>query len=144
MRAWVLTLGCVLAAAPAAGQGLRAPAAPEDAPITVTARVRHVSTIVLPETAEIVDVVVGGASQWDVSAAAHLAFVRPLVEGARSNVVLLTAAGAVVPLLLVERPDAMVDAIVRVNAGEAETEGSGAVPAAAESVAETAARAAEA
>ena len=57
----------------------------------MTTRLRHVSTVVLPETAEIVDVVVGDAAQWDVSAAAHLAFVRPLGEGSRSNVVLLTA-----------------------------------------------------
>ena len=59
----------------------------------MTTRVRHVTAIVLPETAEIVDVVVGDAAQWDGSAAAHLAFVRPLVPGARSNVILLTTAG---------------------------------------------------
>lgn len=145
MRAWVVTLGCVLAAAPAAAQGLRAPAAPGDAPITVTARLRHVSTIVLPETAEIVDVVVGDAAQWDVSASAHLAFVRPLVEGVRSNVVLLTAAGTIVPLHVVERTDAAVDMVVRVGAGGVLAAGGGSpVLAAAESVAATAARAAEA
>ena len=143
MRAWVLTLGFAVAASPLAAQGLRAPAAPADAPITVTARVRHVSTIVLPESAEIVDIVAGDAELWDVSAAAHLAFVRPLAPGARSNVVLLTAGGGIVPLLLIERNDAPVDAVVRVGLG-AGAAGAGPVLASAEGVDATAQRAAEA
>ena len=53
MRGWALTLGIALSATPAAAQGLRAPAAPEDAPSTLTTRLRHVSTVVFPETAEI-------------------------------------------------------------------------------------------
>ena len=144
MRAWVLTLGCALVVSPAAAQGWRAPAAPDDAPITVTTRVRHVSTVVLPETAEIVDVVVGDAASWDVSAAAHLAFVRPLVEGAHSNLVLLTAAGAIVPLRVVERADAPVDAVVRVGVKAAGTEEAGPVLAAADAVTTMAERAATA
>ena len=142
MRGWILTLGCVVLAGPVAAQGLRAPAAPEDAPIRVTARVRHVTTVVLPVAAEIVDVVVGDAQQWDVSAAAHLAFVRPLTEGARSNLVLLTADGAIVPLLIAERADAPVDAIVRVDLASAGTADAGPVLAAASAVEATAARAA--
>ncbi len=143
MRAWALTLGCALAAAPAAAQGLRAPSMSEDAPIKVTTRVRHVAAVVLPETAEIVDVVVGDAAQWDVSAAAHLAFVRPLAEGARSNLVLLTADGAIVPLALVESAEAPVDAVVRVRVGASEPD-AGPVLAAAGTVESASARAAEA
>ncbi|MXY78408.1 MAG: hypothetical protein F4Y94_01605 [Chloroflexi bacterium] len=114
---WVFLLAaaCALAATQAAGQDLRAPAAPSDAPVTVTTRVRHVTTVVLPETESIVDVVVGDAEYWDVSSAAHMAFIRPLVEAARSNLVLLTSAGAVVPLLVVEQADAPVDAVVRIR-----------------------------
>ena len=143
MRAWVLTLGCALLAAPAEAQGLREAPAAGDEPITVAARVRHVTAIVLPETAEIVDVVVGDAEQWDVSAAAHLAFVRPLVAGSRSNALLLTAAGRIVPLALVESAEAAVDAVVRVGAaaGAVETDP---VLAAAGTVETAAARAAEA
>ena len=113
---WAWTLAGVLSAVPAAGQGSRAPAEPGDAPITVTTRVRHVTTIVLPESASIVDVVVGDGEYWDVSSAAHLAFIRPLVEDARSNLVLLTASGAVIPLLVVEQSGAAVDAVVRLGA----------------------------
>lgn len=113
--AFLLAAAVALAATQAAGQDLRAPAAPSDAPVTVTTRVRHVTTVVLPETESIVDVVVGDAEYWDVSSAAHMAFIRPLVEAARSNLVLLTAAGAVVPLLVVEQADAPVDAVVRIR-----------------------------
>ena len=144
MRAWAVTLGCVLAAAPVAAQGLRAPTAAEDAPITVSARVRHVTAIVLPEAAEIVEVVVGDAAQWDVSSAAHLAFVRPLAEGARSNAVLLTAAGRIVPLALVESAGSAVDAVVRIGGAAAGTVDGGPVLAAAGAVETAAARAAEA
>ena len=144
MRGWVLTLGFALAASPVAAQALRAPAAPEDAPITVTARVRHVSTVVLPATAEIVDVVTGDPEYWDVSAAAHLAFIRPLAPGARSNVVLLTAAGGVVPLAVVESADAKVDTVVRVETPAGTTAAGGPVLAAADAAAATAGRAAAA
>ena len=118
---WVWTLAAACAwsvCAPAAAQGLRAPAAAGDAPIAVAARVRHVTTVVLPAGESIVDVVAGDTEQWDVSAAAHLAFIRPLVEEARSNLVLLTAAGAVIPLLVVERAEGAVDAVVRIAAPE--------------------------
>ena len=90
-------------------------AAQDDAPRTVTTRVRHVSTVVLPTTDTIVEVVVGDAEYWDVSASAHLAFIRPLIAGAASNLVILTAAGAVIPLVVVERSEATVDAVVRLG-----------------------------
>ena len=144
MRAWVLALGCALLAGPATAQGLRTAPAAGDKPITVSARVRHVTAIVLPETAEIVEVVVGDAAQWDVSAVAHLAFVRPLAEGARSNAVLLTATGRIVPLALVETAESAVDAVVRIGAAAAAAADGGPVLAAAGAVETAAARAAEA
>ena len=141
-RAWILPVGCLLLAGPAAGQGLRAPASPDDAPITVTAQVRHVTAIVLPESVEIVEVVVGDAERWDVSASAHLAFVRPLAKGARSNAVLLTAGGRIVPLALVETAEAAADAVVRIGAAAAGAVDGGPVLAAGGAVEEAAARAA--
>ncbi len=140
---WALSLGCALAVTPAAAQGPQASIAPEDAPITVMTRVRHVSTVVLPETAEIVDLVAGDPEYWDVSAAAHLVFVRPLVEGARSNVVLLTAAGDVVPLAVVESAGAAVDAVVRVETPAGAPAKAGPVLATRDAAAATARRAAE-
>ena len=108
----------------ASEQDLRAPAAPVDAPVTVTPRVRHVTTVVLPESESIVDVVVGDEEQWDMSASAHMAFIRPLAEGARLNLVLLTASGAILPLLVVEQAEAEVDPVVRIAVpGPAESSG---------------------
>ena len=90
-------------------------AAQDETPRTVITRVRHVSTVILPATDTIVEVVAGDAEYWDVSAAAHLVFIRPLIEGAESNLVILTAAGAVIPLVVVERSDAPVNAVVRLG-----------------------------
>lgn len=121
MRAVTLVLAWTLAAGPALAQDGRAPVAPDaasspaEAPRTVTTRVRHVSTIVLPAGTDIIDVIVGDAASWDVTAAAHLAFIRPLVTGARSNLMLLTAAGDLVPLVVIERADAAVDAVVPID-----------------------------
>ena len=142
MRAWVLPLGFALVAAPAEAQGVRAATAAGDEPITVAARVRHVTVIVLPETAEIVEVAVGDAEQWDVSASAHLAFVRPLAADARSNAVLLTAAGRIVPLALVESGETAVDTVVRIGAAAAGAGDGGPVLATAGAVEKAAAEAA--
>ena len=142
-KTWLLTLGCVLVATPADAQGPDAFAA-QGVPIEVMTRVRHVSTVVLPETAEIVEVVAGDPEQWDVSAAAHLVFVRPLVEGARSNMVVLTAAGHIVPIAVVESAKATVDAVVRVETPAGAPANIGPVLAKADAAAATAARAAEA
>lgn len=102
------------------GAGLTSSAAAQDdAPQTVTTRLRHVSTVVLPVSDTIVEVVAGDAEYWDVSSAAHVAFIRPLIEGAESNLIILTAAGAVIPLVVVERADGAVDAVVRLGATEA-------------------------
>ncbi len=143
MKTWVPTLACVLVATPAAAQSPDPPAARE-APITVVTRVRHVTAVVLPETAEIVEVVAGDPEQWDISAAAHLVFVRPLAAGARSNVVVLTAAGAVVPIAVTESADRTVDAVVRVETPAGAPAGIGPVLARADAATATAARAAEA
>ena len=99
--------------------------------------------MVLPEKAEIVEVVAGDPEQWDVSAAAHLVFVRPLAPGVRSNLVLLTAAGDIVPISVVESADAAVDAVVRVGIPTLRKADGEPVLASAEAVEATAAEASE-
>ena len=106
-----LVLGGVCALLVSAGGA----AAQDDEPRTVTTRVRHVSTVVLPVSDTIVDVIAGDTEYWDVSASAHLAFIRPLIEGAESNLVILTGSGAVIPLVVVERSEGAVDAVVRLG-----------------------------
>ena len=113
MRKWTAVLVAlvgVLTSSAAAQQ--------DDEPRTVTTRVRYVTTLVLPRGETIVDVVVGDAEYWDVSAAAHLAFVRPLMAGAESNLVILTVSGAVLPVVVIERSEGVVDAVVRLGAAE--------------------------
>ena len=112
MRRWMAVLVALV------GVLTSSAAAQDDEPRTVTTRVRHVSTLVLPRAETIVDVVVGDAEYWDVSASAHLAFVRPLMAGAESNLVILTASGAVLPVVVIERSEGAVDAVVRLGAVE--------------------------
>lgn len=151
MRTWdVLFIGGVAAvAAPVVlgGGPPQAQATPEvsgaNAPITVETRLRHVTTLALPASAEIVEVVVGDAESWDVSSSAHLAFVRPLEAGAESNLVLLTASGSLFPVVIVEREDAPAAAVVHLG-GEPTPGGGGDVLTTADSVETAAARAAAA
>ena len=93
----------VLAAAPAAGQGIRTVAdGAEEQAITVTAQVRHTTTIVLPREESIADVVAGDADYWDGSVASNVAYVKPLEAGIASNVTLVAESGRVWALLVAE------------------------------------------
>lgn len=115
-HAVVTVLGCAWLAAPAAAQGLRtitAEAATQAIPITT--QVRHTTTVVLPREEAIVDVVAGDAEFWDVSASAHVAYVKPLEAGIASNVTLVAASGQVWALLVIESSDADPDLVVYVD-----------------------------
>ena len=108
---------CVaLAAAPAGAQGIRtvAEAAGETA-IAVTARVRHTTTVVLPQGETIVDVVAGDADYWDVSAAENVAYIKPLEPGVASNVTLVAESGRVWALLVAESSADDPDLVVYVH-----------------------------
>ena len=109
----------VLASAPAAGQGIRTVAdRAEEQTITVMAQVRHTTTIVLSREEAIVDVVAGDADYWDVSAAANVAYVKPLETGIASNVTLVAESGRVRALLVAESSDEDPDLIVYVEGPE--------------------------
>ena len=114
-----LACGAALAAAPAAGQGIRTvPEGAEEAAISVAAQVRHTTTIVLPRDEAIADVVAGDADYWDVSAAANVAYVKPLEAGIASNVTLVAESGKVWALLVAESSDADPDLVVYVEGPE--------------------------
>ena len=109
----------VLAAAPAAGQGIRTvPDGTGEAAIAVTARVRHTTTIVLPREERIADVVAGDADYWDVSAAENVAYVKPLEGGVASNVTLVAESGRVWALLVAESSSEEPDLVVYVEGPE--------------------------
>ena len=66
----VLVGGAVLAlAGSAAAQGIRT-VVDEGEPIAIVTQVRHTTTVVVPATETIVDVVAGDGEYWDVSASA--------------------------------------------------------------------------
>ncbi len=114
----LMVLGCcgVLAAAPADAQGIRTVTdGAEEAAVTVTAQVRHTTTIVLPQGETIVDVVAGDADYWDVSAAANVAYVKPLEAGVASNVTLVAESGRVWALVVAESSGEDPDLIVYVE-----------------------------
>ena len=107
---------CVLAAAPAAAQGIRTvTVGAEEAAITVMAQVRHTTTVVLPRAETVVDVVAGDAEYWDVSAAANVAYIKPLEAGVASNVTLVAESGRVWALLVSESSTEDPDLVVYVE-----------------------------
>ncbi len=116
----LMTFGCcVLAAMPAAAQGIRTvESGAEQQAVPVTARVRHTTTVVLPDGETIVDVVAGDAEYWDVSAASNVAYVKPLEAGVASNVTLVAESGRVWALVVAESSDADPDLVVYVEGPE--------------------------
>ena len=114
----------VVAAPSAAGQGIRTVREGEQA-IEVRTQVRHTTTVVLPVTETIVDVVSGDADYWDVTAAAHVAYIKPLSEDVSSNVTLVTESGRVWALLVTETADRDPDLVVRVEAPDADARRAG-------------------
>ena len=118
MRGRLAAIGCcaVLAAMPAGAQGIRTVTDEGgEAAIPVTARVRHTTTVVLPEGEAIADVVAGDAEYWDVSAAVNVAYVKPLEAGVASNVTLVAESGRVWALLVAESAEGDPDLVVHVE-----------------------------
>lgn len=106
-----------MTAAPAAAQGIRTVTA-SDVPIPVLTQVRHTTTVVVPPAETIVDVVAGDAEYWDVSAAANVAYIKPLDAEVASNVTLVAQSGRVWALLVAESSDEDPDLVVHVEDAE--------------------------
>ena len=118
MRRRLAAIGCcaALAATGAAAQGIRtATDGTGETAIPVAAQVRHTTTVVLPREEAIADVVTGDAEYWDVSAAANVAYIKPLEAGVVSNVTLVAESGRVWALLVAESSDEDPDLVVYVE-----------------------------
>ena len=110
-----LVCGAVLAlTGSAAAQGIRT-VVDEGEPIAVVTQVRHTTTVVVPATEIIVDVVAGDGEYWDVSASGHVAYVKPLEAGASSNVTLVAESGRVWALLVSESSASDPDLVVNID-----------------------------
>ena len=81
----------------------------------MSTQVRHTTTVVLPATETIVDVVAGDGEYWDVSASANVAYIKPLDAGAASNVTLVAESGRVWALLVSESAAADPDLVVFID-----------------------------
>ena len=89
-----------------------------DVPIPVLTQVRHTTTVVVPPAETIVDVVAGDAEYWDVSAAANVAYIKPLDAEVASNVTLVAQSGRVWALLVAESSTDDPDLVVHVEDAE--------------------------
>jgi len=98
----LLPVLALLIAGPASAQGTRDVSYTDRAIVSVQARVRFTTLIVLPEGERILDFVCGDKDFWIVSGAENLAYVKPAKEGASTNLNLITASGRVYSFLLTE------------------------------------------
>ncbi|MHB8754202.1 MAG: TrbG/VirB9 family P-type conjugative transfer protein [Candidatus Acidiferrales bacterium] len=74
----------------------------QDDIVTVHAKVRYSTLIVLPENEEILDFTTGDKDFWIINGAHNLCYIHPAQAGIRSNLNLITASGHVYSFLLEE------------------------------------------
>ena len=74
----------------------------QDDIVTVHAKLRYSTLIVLPENEEILDFTTGDKDFWIINGAHNLCYVHPAKVGIRSNLNLITASGHVYSFLLEE------------------------------------------
>lgn len=70
--------------------------------VTVHAKLRYSTLIVLPENEEILDFTTGDKDFWIINGAHNLCYIHPAQAGIRSNLNLITASGHVYSFLLEE------------------------------------------
>ena len=81
------------------------------------ARVRHTTLIVLPPGERILDFVVGDSEYWHLTGAANVAYLKPLAEGAATNVALVCESGRIYSFLVSEHAEEPVHLVFRVEEG---------------------------
>lgn len=70
--------------------------------VSVRAKVDYTTMFLLPPSEEIIEATCGNKENWIVNGFQHLAYVKPVREGSRSNLNLLTKAGNVYSFVLTE------------------------------------------
>jgi type IV secretion system protein VirB9 len=98
----VATVVAILCATHASAQGTRDVSYTDRAIVSVQARLRFTTLIILPEGERILDFVCGDKDFWIVSGADNLAYVKPAKAGASTNLNLITDSGRVYSFLLTE------------------------------------------
>ena len=70
--------------------------------VDIQTQVRHTTVIVLPETENILDFVVGDSEYWHLTGAANVAFLKPIATGVDTNVALICESGRIYSFLASE------------------------------------------
>ena len=87
----------------------------EDQVVRIRAKTRHTTVIVLPQTENVLDFVVGDSEYWHLTGAANLAFLKPIAEGVTTNVALVCASGRIYSFLVTEQSAGQPHLVVRVG-----------------------------
>ena len=93
----------------------------EDQIVKIRARTRHTTVIVLPQTENVLDFVVGDSEYWHLTGAANLAFLKPIAEGVTTNVALVCESGRIYSFLVTEQSAGQPHLVVRIDQ-QAETD----------------------
>ncbi len=93
----------------------------QDQIVHIRAKTRHTTVIVLPQTENVLDFVVGDSEYWHLTGAANLAFLKPIAEGVTTNVALVCESGRIYSFLVTEQSKGRPHLVVRIDQdGEAD------------------------
>ena len=87
----------------------------QDKIIQIRAKTRHTTVIVLPQTENVLDFVVGDSEYWHLTGAANLAFLKPIAEGVTTNVALVCESGRIYSFLVTEQSADQPHLVVRIE-----------------------------
>ena len=87
-------------------------------PSEIRAKTRHTTVIVLPQTENVLDFVVGDSEYWHLTGAANLAFLKPIAEGVETNVALVCESGRIYSFLVTEQSKGRPHLVVRIDQAE--------------------------
>ncbi|MCY4506706.1 MAG: TrbG/VirB9 family P-type conjugative transfer protein [Acidobacteria bacterium] len=102
-----LSVALLWAAATLSGATARAVEVTDDTVVEVAAKVRYTTVIVVPEDERILTFVCGDSEYWGLEGKANVALLKPMKEGIRTNVALITDMGSIYSLTAAEggKPD---------------------------------------
>ena len=87
----------------------------QDQIVRIRAKTRHTTVIVLPQTENVLDFVVGDSEYWHLTGAANLAFLKPIAEGVTTNVALVCESGRIYSFLVTEQSADQPHLVVRIE-----------------------------
>ena len=90
------------AAATLSGATARHVEVTDDTVVEVAAKVRYTTVIVVPEDERILTFVCGDSEYWGLEGKANVALLKPMKEGIRTNVALITDMGSIYTLMAAE------------------------------------------